>query len=199
KRVYSHPQALAQCRSWLAGNLPEASLEETSSTAAAALRASQEPDSAAIGGVTLAQRHDLNILARNIQDRAINLTRFLVIGRGECPPTGRDKTSILFATAHKPGSLHAALTPLAQAGINLNRIESRPIQDKLWEYVFFVDFEGHQADENVRAALAGLAAEVEKCKVLGSYPAADLLDGEMVNHQALWTGPAEAGEFRAAL
>ena len=172
-RVFSHPQALAQCQAWLSRNLPQATLVETASTAAAARRASEESETAAIGGEMLASSHGLNVLARNIQDQPVNLTRFFVMGRLKPEPTGKDKTSILFTAAHQPGSLYKALEPLARADINLTRIESRPTQNKPWEYVFFVDFEGHHLDETIKPALEELATHVEIFKLLGSYPAAD--------------------------
>ncbi|MFH1138410.1 MAG: prephenate dehydratase [Pseudomonadota bacterium] len=172
QRVFSHPQALGQCRAWLARNLVSASLVEMPSTAAAAIRAGEENQCAAIGGEMLAERYGLEILARNIQDRPVNLTRFFILGRQTCRPTGRDKTSVLFTTVHQPGSLYHALTPLAQAGLNLTRIESRPTQDRPWEYYFFIDFEGHQDDENIKGALGQLAQVSDICRVLGSYPAA---------------------------
>ena len=176
KRVYSHPQALAQCRAWLSRNVPRAELLESSSTAAAAAQAVEEKGSAAIGGALLADRHGLNLLAENIQDRPLNLTRFFVLGRDENESTGRDKTSVMFITSHEPGSLHQALSPMADAEINMTRIESRPTRDKPWNYAFFVDFEGHRSEDRIQKALAGLAANVDKLKVLGSYPAADAVD-----------------------
>ena len=173
QRVFSHPQALAQSRAWLARNLGAASLVEMQSTAAAAIRAGEENQCAAVGGEMLAERYGLEILARNIQDRPVNLTRFFVLGRQTCPPSGRDKTSVLFTTKHEPGSLYHALTPLAQAGLNLTRIESRPTQDRPWEYYFFIDFEGHQEDDSIRGALEELKKMADVCRVLGSYPAAE--------------------------
>ena len=172
KRVLSHPQALAQCRAWLARNLPHAVLEESASTATAAQQAAQDPEAAAVGPEMLADRHGLGVLARNIQDQPLNLTRFLVLGRRDCRPTGHDKVSMLFVVSHKPGSLYKALYPLAEAGINMTRIESRPTRHRPWEYVFFVDIEGHQEEETVQKALAGLAEHVVTFKILGSYPAA---------------------------
>lgn len=173
RRVYSHPQALAQCRGWLAGNLPEAALVETQSTAAAAMRSVGEEGSAALGSEMLAERHGLKVLAGDVQDRPFNLTRFLVLGRLECPRSGRDKTSIIFTLPHQPGALRQVLSPLAEAGINLTRIESRPAKNGSWEYIFFVDFEGHLSDEGVREALAGLASVVVEFKLMGSYPAGE--------------------------
>jgi chorismate mutase / prephenate dehydratase len=173
KRVYSHPQPLGQCQAWLERNLPDVSLIETSSTAEAAARAAAESDAAAVGGEILADRHNLNVLARNIQDRPLNLTRFFIIGRMDSRPTGHDKTSILFIVKHTPGSLYAALKPLADVGINLARIESRPTRDRPWEYVFFVDLEGHQDEDRINAGLNGLKKHVDMFKVLGSYAMAE--------------------------
>ena len=172
RRVFSHPQALGQCREWLAGNLPRAELVETSSTSEAARLALEQDNAAAVGADLLAERRGLYVLARNIQDRAVNLTRFFVLGRLQCPPTGRDRTSLLFTVMHEPGSLHQALVPLAEAGVNLTRIESRPTRERAWEYVFFIDIEGHQSDDYVRGALSDFQASVDHFKILGSYPAA---------------------------
>jgi len=173
KRVYSHPQPLAQARGWLQEHLAEAEIRETTSTAVAALAASQEQDAAAIGPQSAAEAYGLQVLFANIQDSAANRTRFFVIGHQECPPTDRDKTSIVFSTAHKSGALQAALTPLATHQINLTFIQSRPVPGRLWEYVFFVDFEGHLAAGPVQLALDELGKQCSLLKVLGSYPAAD--------------------------
>ena len=172
--VYSHPQALAQCRHWLAKNLPHSAIMESPSTAAAARRAAEESGAAAIGGEMLAQWHGLNLLATNIQDQAVNLTRFVVLGKEEHPPTGRDKTSIMFMATHQPGSLHQALAPLADAGVNMTRIESRPTQTRPWEYFFLVDFEGHHLDRQIMTALEGLRSNVDLLKIMGSYPMAEV-------------------------
>lgn len=170
KRVYSHPQGLSQCRSWLTRHLPEAVLVETESTAAAARRVKTEPDSAAVGPEMAARHYDLEILATDIQDASPNLTRFLVLGRESCPPTGDDKTSMVFLASHRPGSLYDALRHFASRGLNLCRIESRPTKDRPWEYAFFVDVMGHQDDEPVQDALAALEQDLDLLKVLGSYP-----------------------------
>lgn len=174
--VYSHPQALGQCLKWLATNLPGRSMVQVSSTAAAAKRASEEPHAAAVGCDMLAAIYGLEVLAGDIQDRSPNLTRFLILGRHESERTGRDKTSILFVTPHKPGALRDALAPFDDEGINLSRIESRPAKDRTWEYIFFADFEGHLSDRPVQAALESLAVRVEKLKILGSYPIGEVID-----------------------
>jgi chorismate mutase / prephenate dehydratase len=172
-RIYSHPQALGQCRGWLAKNVPGAALVETSSTAEAAARAAREEGAGAVGSEILAGLKGLNIIDRDIQDQETNLTRFLILGQEEQAPTGHDRTSLLIKTRHVPGSLHRCLEPLARAGLNLTRIESRPLKGRPWEYVFFIDVQGHQQDPKVESGLAGLATAAESVKVLGSYPRTD--------------------------
>ncbi|MBV1750051.1 MAG: prephenate dehydratase [Desulfarculus sp.] len=172
--VYSHPQALAQCRGWLSRNLPQARVAESTSTAAAARQAADTPGSAAIGAVSAARHHCLKVLAEGIQDYSYNTTRFLVIGTQEVPPCGQDKTSIVFLTAHRPGSLYQALGELAEMGVNLSRIESRPTKDRPWEYAFFVDLHGHREDPGVAKALAALESQVERLRVLGSFPVGEM-------------------------
>lgn len=173
KTVYSHPQALNQCRAWLRRNLPQAALVETSSTAAAAKLAGQEDGVAAVGGELTARHYAQPILAADIQDNPHNMTRFFVLGRQACPPTGEDKTSILYLAAHQPGSLYSSLAHFAERGINMTRIESRPAKNRAWEYAFFLDCQGHMYEEPLRSALAALTAEVPRVRVLGSYPAGD--------------------------
>lgn len=172
--VYSHPQALAQCRAWLSRNLPQARVAEAPSTAAAARLAAETAGSAAVGAAAAAQHHGLNLLAEGIQDYSYNTTRFLVIGTQEVPPCGQDKTTLVFLTAHRPGSLYQALGELAEMGINLSRIESRPTKDRPWEYAFFVDLHGHRQDPGVAKALAALESQVERLRVLGSFPAGEM-------------------------
>ncbi|MFH1061202.1 MAG: prephenate dehydratase [Pseudomonadota bacterium] len=173
KKVYSHPQALNQCRGWLRRNLPQAVLVESSSTAAAARQAAGEPGAAAVGSEMTAGHYGLPVLAADIQDNPHNMTRFFVLGRQSCPATGADKTSILYLAAHQPGSLYGSLAHFAERGINMTRIESRPAKNRPWEYAFFLDCEGHQDEEPLRAALAALTSEVPQVRVLGSYPAGD--------------------------
>jgi chorismate mutase/prephenate dehydratase len=177
EKVYSHPQALNQCRDWLRRNLPQAVLVETSSTAAAARQAGVTPGAAAVGSELTAQHYELEILARDIQDNPHNMTRFFVLGRQACPPTGHDKTSVLYLAAHRPGSLYHSLSHFADRGINMTRIESRPAKNRPWEYAFFLDFEGHQDDPKVREALKALEGNVDFLKVLGSYPMGDPAPG----------------------
>jgi chorismate mutase/prephenate dehydratase len=170
KRIYSHPQAIAQCRQWLRANLPQCRLIEVDSTAAAAGRALEDPEGGAIGSHAAASRYGLRIDADGIEDHPLNTTRFVVIGRGTPEPTGRDKTSILFGTAHAPGALHKALAPFASARVNLTRIESYPVRDRMWEYLFFMDFSGHAGEDQIRSCLRKLEKRTAFVKVLGSYP-----------------------------
>ncbi len=170
KTLYSHPQPLGQCRHWLSTNLGKVDVVECHSTAEAAQKAAAEPGAAAIGSELLASAHKLRILAGSIQDSPHNMTRFLIIGPQSCSPTGNDKTSVVFSISHTPGSLYDALGNMSQAGLNLTHILSRPMKDRPWEYVFFIDFQGHQNDPEPARAIAGLMEEVAFIKVLGSYP-----------------------------
>jgi chorismate mutase/prephenate dehydratase len=174
KRVYSHQQSLAQCRGWLDEHLSGVERTAVSSNAEAARLASRDPQSAAIASREAADIYGLRVLTANIEDEPDNTTRFLVIGRDSVPPSGRDKTSLLLSAANKPGALHGLLNPFAQHGISMTRIESRPSRRGVWEYVFFVDIEGHAADSKVAKALDELRAEAAMLKVLGSYPRAIL-------------------------
>jgi chorismate mutase/prephenate dehydratase len=170
KKVYSHPQGLAQCRGWLEANMPGVPIAESTSTARAAELASKDPTSAAIASEIAARMYDLNILERDIQDSRRNITRFLVISKEFPHRTGNDKTSIMFSIKHKPGSLYDVLLPFKRARINLTKIESRPSKRKAWEYIFFVDMEGHVEDKRVKKAIDGLTDNCLYLKVLGSYP-----------------------------
>jgi chorismate mutase/prephenate dehydratase len=175
KRVYSHAQSLAQCHGWLNQNLPGAERIPVGSNAEAARRAGEEPGAGAIAGEAAAARYSLEVLARSIEDDPNNTTRFLVLGQLDPEPTGRDRTSLVMSAENKPGAVHALLGPLAQNGVSMTRIESRPsraMRSALWEYLFFIDVEGHQKDERVAAALAELRQKAPFLKVLGSYPAA---------------------------
>ena len=172
RTAVSHPQALAQCRQWLAANLPDAATEEVSSTAAAAERAALDPAVAAIASELAARLYDLPILRARIEDNLYNSTRFLVVGRHPMPPSGKDKTSILCSIKHEVGALATFLEPFARHGLNLTKIESRPTKRRPWEYVFFVDFEGHQGSPPVQTALAEVRERCLFLKVLGSYPTA---------------------------
>ncbi len=172
KVVCSHPQGLAQCRAWLAAHLPDAVSEETPSTAAAVERARDDATVAAIASDLAAQVHRVPILRARIEDNPSNSTRFLVIGRRPVSPTGRDKTSILFSMKNEPGVLYSILQPFATHRLNLTKIESRPTKRRPWEYVNFLDFEGHCETENVRSVLAEVRERCQFLKILGSYPAA---------------------------
>jgi chorismate mutase/prephenate dehydratase len=174
KKIYSHAQSLAQCNGWLGQNLPGVERVPVTSNAEAARRAAEEPGAAAIAGEAAAERYQLGLLARAIEDDATNTTRFLVLGNLEPGPTGRDRTSLVMSAENRPGAVHALLTPLAQHRVSMTRIESRPARARsaLWEYLFFIDVEGHQADEPVARALAELKRLAPYLKILGSYPAA---------------------------
>lgn len=172
KRVLSHPQGLAQCRRWLAQHLPDVPLEPTASTAAAAEQAANDPSVAAIASELAGRLYAVPTQRPHIEDNQHNATRFLVVGRRPVGPCGRDKTSILFAMKNEPGSLYRILEPFAQAGLNLTKIESRPAKGRPWEYVMFVDLEGHRETPAVAAALREVGDRTLFLKVLGSYPAA---------------------------
>jgi chorismate mutase/prephenate dehydratase len=174
RRVYSHAQSLAQCNAWLNRNLARAERVPVVSNAEAAKRAVAEEGSAAIAGEAAAARYGLQLLARSIEDDPSNTTRFLVLGRLEPAPTGRDRTSLVMSAENKPGAVHALLTPLAANRVSMTRIESRPSRTRsaLWEYMFFIDVEGHQADASVAAAIAELRQKAPFLRVLGSYPVA---------------------------
>ncbi len=172
ERVYSHAQSLAQCKGWLRRHLPKAERIPVSSNAEAARRARNADDAAAIAGLAAAQVYGLKILAPNIEDRPDNTTRFFVLGRELFPPSGHDKTSLLLAVKDQPGALYSLLTPLAKHGISMTRIESRPARGAKWEYVFFVDVEGHVDSGALKAALNDLGPVAAQLKVLGAYPAA---------------------------
>jgi chorismate mutase / prephenate dehydratase len=172
KQVLSHPQALAQCREWLDRHLPHAQAVEVPSTALAAERAVEDPTVAAISSELAGEIYHLPVLRDRIEDLTQNVTRFLVIGRRPVGPTGRDKTSILLSIKDEIGALYRILEPLAAARVSLTKIESRPTRRRPWEYVFFVDFQGHQADSVAQDVLAALRERCLFLKVLGSYPVA---------------------------
>ena len=171
-KVYSHTQSLAQCQQWLSRNLPQAERIAVVSNAEAALLASRDRRSAAIASRTAAALYGLKLLARNIEDDPKNTTRFAVIGAEAVSPSGRDKTSLVLSTRNAPGAVHDLLTPLAKHGVSMTRLESRPARTGLWEYVFYVDIEGHQQEPRVARALTALARKTSFLKILGSYPAA---------------------------
>lgn len=173
RRLYVHPQTLAQCRAWLQKSLPHAELIETSSNARSVELATKDRIAAAIAGELAAEKYGVPILEYDIQDNAANATRFLVLGRQCSPSTGHDRTSIMFSIQHKVGALYRALSPFRKYKLNMTRIESRPSKRKAWEYFFFVDCDGHQEDTKLAKALGYLRDECSFVKVLGSYPNAD--------------------------
>lgn len=170
KKIYSHPMALAQCRLWLRENMKGVPVAEVSSTSLAAGMAAKEHGVAAIGNMELSRIYGLRVLEENIEDHPDNMTRFVVIGKRYVAPMGKDKTSIIFFLADKPGALYKALGALAERGINMTRIESRPMRTRNWEYLFFTDIEGHEEDEGVGEALKEMEKECVLLKRLGSYP-----------------------------
>ncbi len=174
QKVFSHGQSLAQCHEWLNTNLPHAERVAVSSNAEAARRASLEPFSAAVAGEMAAEHYKLQILSSNIEDEPNNTTRFLVLGAYEPKPTGRDKTSLVLSAPNRSGAVYEMLTPFAQRGVSMSKFESRPSKVAMWEYLFFVDIEGHQADANVADALVELRKIAGYVKLLGSYPHAVL-------------------------
>lgn len=171
--VYSHPQALAQCRSWLAKHLPRAQVVQTSSTAAAAREARSDDRAAAIAADIAAELYRVPIARANIQDRSENATRFVVLAREDAPPTGQDRTTIAFGVVDQKGALRRVLTVLEESNVNLTRIESRPNRKRAWHYVFLVDLEGHRKESHVARALRNVAKTADFVKVIGSYPRAD--------------------------
>ncbi|MGR9045329.1 MAG: prephenate dehydratase [Gammaproteobacteria bacterium] len=170
--VLSHQQSLAQCRHWLDSNLPHALRTAVSSNAEAAKLAANSKNKAAIAGKLAAELYHLNIIEQNIEDEPNNTTRFIIIGQQLSAVTGQDKTSLLVSTGNQPGALYKILEPFAQFGIGMLHIESRPSRQGLWDYVFFIDIEGHAEDEKVSMALDTLKTRVRMLNILGSYPKA---------------------------
>jgi chorismate mutase/prephenate dehydratase len=185
RTVYSHPQALAQCSGWLRTNVPQASIIPTESTAAAAAQAEREGDgSAAIGHPRLVERYGLKAVALDIQDLPDNWTRFLVIGPTPTVGSSRDKTSLLFTTPDRPGALAAILNLLADQGLNLTKLESRPLKGEKWKYVFFMDVECDLSQEQYENTMNNLTSLCHTMRVLGSYPTGPQLYGAgMVQEQ----------------
>jgi len=173
KRVYSIPTATAQCRNWLRANLPDVEILDVSTTARGAQLCAEEPASAAIATSLAAEIYGLKLLAEHIEDNPQNRTRFLVVGYNEPAPSGRDKTSVMFSVPHKAGSLFRAMSAFEKYDINLTMIESRPTKLTPWEYVFFIDCQGHIKDQSVQKALAALKEYTLFVTVLGSYPEAE--------------------------
>jgi len=170
QKVVSHPQALAQCRHWLDENLPDTPQMDVSSTAAAAQLAAEDDSVAAIASHAAARQYGLQVAKAKIEDNSNNFTRFLVIGRNTPEASGRDKTSILFSVRDEPGILYRMLEPFSKRDINLVKIESRPMKQKAWEYIFFLDLVGHVEDSKISAAIEELREHCHFLKVLGSYP-----------------------------
>ncbi|MEW6001360.1 MAG: prephenate dehydratase [Nitrospirota bacterium] len=170
KKVYSNLHAAAQCRRWLESNLQGIPIVETTSTAKAAELASKDYEAAAIASELAAKVYDLHFVEKDIGDSKQNFTRFLVISKEFPPGTGRDKTSIMFSVKDRPGALYDILSPFKKAKINLTKIESRPSKRKAWEYIFFVDMEGHIDDRRVRKAIEEIKDDCLYLKILGSYP-----------------------------
>lgn len=173
RKLYVHPQSLAQCRAWVQNNLPRVEIIETSSNARSAEFAAKEKGAAAIAGQLAAEKYDVRVLEYDIQDNAANATRFLVLGRQCSPPTNRDRTSIMISLVDKVGALHRALAAFRRYRINMTKIESRPSKRKAWEYFFFIDCDGHATDSKVAKAITELEHQCSFVKVLGSYPNAE--------------------------
>ncbi len=176
RKIYSHPQPTAQCRKWLERNMTGIPILESTSTAKAAEMASREDEAAAIASEVAAKIYDLHFVERHIEDFKDNVTRFLIISWEPSKRTGRDKTSIMFSTKDRPGALFTILEPFKQAKINLTKIESRPSKRKAWEYIFFVDMEGHVGDRKVLKAIEEVKEGCLYLKVLGSYPMGEMND-----------------------
>ena len=173
KKLFAHPQALAQCRAWVQNNLPRVEIIETSSNARSAELAAKEKGSAAIAGQLASEKYGLGVLEYDIQDNAANATRFLVLGRQCSPATGHDRTSLMISLVDKVGALHRALAAFRRYRINMTKIESRPSKRKAWEYFFFIDCDGHVSDHKVAKAIGELEQQCSFVKVLGSYPNAE--------------------------
>jgi chorismate mutase/prephenate dehydratase len=170
RKIYTHPQVPGQCRQWLEKNMSGVPILDAPSTARAAEMAKDDPEAGAIASEMAAVLYGLQIVARKIEDNPHNFTRFLVISRKATGKTGRDKTSIMFSIKDKVGALHNMLTPFAEAGINLNRLDARPSGRQVWDYVFFLDMEGHVEEPKVAQAIERLKKDCLFLKVLGSYP-----------------------------
>lgn len=170
KKLYSHPQATGQCRLWLEENLPGVPIVDAASTASAAQKAAVDPEAAAIASEYAARVYQLKIVKRNIEDHANNWTRFVVISRKEVGRSKRDKTSLLFSVKDQPGILYKTLESFSKSKINLTKITSRPVKKKAWEYIFFIDLDGHIREPRLRGAVDSLARKCNYLKILGSYP-----------------------------
>ncbi len=172
QRVYGHAQSLAQCQLWLSRHLPKAERISVVSNSDGARRAAAEPDSATLGSEAAAELYGLAVVEARVEDEASNTTRFLVLGKTDAAPSGRDKTSLVMGAQNQPGAVVKLLQPFADAGISMSKLESRPARGSNWEYLFFVVCSGHRQDPNVAAALAEVESRAAFLKILGSYPAA---------------------------
>jgi chorismate mutase/prephenate dehydratase len=172
RRVYGHAQSLAQCQQWLARHLPNAERISVVSNADGARRAAAEADAATLGAEAAAELYGLQVVQARIEDEASNTTRFLVLGTTDAAPSGRDKTSLVMGAKNQPGAVVRLLQPLADAGISMSKLESRPARSGSWEYVFFVVCEGHRQEARLAATLAEIDSRAAFLKILGSYPAA---------------------------
>lgn len=173
KKIYSHPQSFSQCHNWLKKNfpdLPDSARISTPSNSYAAQQATKDKNTAAVAGRNAANFFQLTICAENIEDDPMNTTRFLIVGSQDVAPSGKDKTSLILTTSNRPGAIYELLAPFAEHNVSMSRLESRPSNINLWEYVFFLDIQGHQQDENVSAALNKLGQKAAHIKMLGSYP-----------------------------
>jgi len=172
QRVYGHAQSLAQCQQWLARHLPAAERVSVVSNSDGARRAAAEPDAATLGSEAAAELYGLTVVESRVEDEISNTTRFLVLGQSDAAPSGHDKTSLVMSTKNEPGAVVKLLQPLADAGISMSKLESRPARSGNWEYLFFVVCQGHRQDANLAAALAEIETRAAFLKVLGSYPVA---------------------------
>lgn len=172
QRVYGHAQSLAQCQQWLSRHLPNAERISVVSNSEGARRAAAEPDAATLGSAAAAELYGLEVVEARVEDEASNTTRFLVLGQADAAPSGRDKTSLVMGAKNQPGAVVKLLQPLADAGISMTKLESRPARSGNWEYLFFLVCEGHRLDPKLAAALAEIESRAAFLKILGSYPAA---------------------------
>ncbi len=170
KKIYSHPHAIAQCRNWLETNLPHVPVSEVASTARAAELCVDEPAAAAIASELAGQLYGLKVVRARIEDNMNNFTRFLILSQKPPERTGKDKTSLMLSVKDRVGALYDLLRPFASHGINMTKIESRPSRRKAWEYIFFVDIEGHVEEDRVKKALEEVKGRCLFMKILGSYP-----------------------------
>ena len=173
KKLYGIKIANQQCKNWISSNLPNVEIIETSSTTRAAKMVSENKDGVAIASRLAAELYGLSMIRESIEDLPNNTTRFLIIGKSQCLPTGNDKTSVVFSVADRPGSLYNALKPFFENNINLTKVESRPTRKNSWEYNFFIDFYGHEKEDHINKVLQELKDKTTFLKVIGSYPASE--------------------------